>query len=154
MIRIWVTVSYHGELMGDFSYRRTFLDRWRHTADSFPELNVSVFDDYAPFLDQLDTMLPATITTSIFTIICMMIVCFVFMYNLFTVVVATASIVSICIGVFGLRSYWGIDLDPISMSTTIMSIGFSVDFPAHITFHYYRAGMEDPDSTPAKRVAK
>ncbi|KHJ74875.1 patched family protein [Oesophagostomum dentatum] len=152
--RIWITVSYHGELMGDNVFKKTLLERWRRTADSFPELNVSVFDDYAPFLDQLDSMLPATISTSICTLLCMMIVCFLFMYNLFTVVVATISITSICIGVFGTLSFWGVDLDPISMATTIMSIGFSVDFPAHITFHYFREGLEDPDSTPAKRVAK
>ncbi|KAL6738046.1 hypothetical protein Aduo_011640 [Ancylostoma duodenale] len=152
--RIWATVSYHGELMGDNVYRKSILERWRRTADSFPELNVSVFDDYAPFLDQLDSMLPATISTSICTLIVMMIVCFLFMYNLFTVVVATVSIVSICIGVFGMLSFWDVDLDPISMATTIMSIGFSVDFPAHITFHYFREGLEEPDSTPARRVAK
>ncbi|KHJ81515.1 hypothetical protein OESDEN_18799, partial [Oesophagostomum dentatum] len=50
--RIWITVSYHGELMGDNVFKKTLLERWRRTADSFPELNVSVFDDYAPFLDQ------------------------------------------------------------------------------------------------------
>ncbi|KAK5973159.1 hypothetical protein GCK32_019058 [Trichostrongylus colubriformis] len=52
MDRIWVTVSYHGELMGDNVYRKSLLDRWRNTADSFLELNVTVFDDYSPFLDQ------------------------------------------------------------------------------------------------------
>jgi predicted RND superfamily exporter protein len=60
------------------------------------------------------------------------------MTNLFTVVLATLSIVSICLGVFGFLVLWGIQLDPISMATTIMSIGFSVDFPAHIVYHYYR----------------
>uniref|UniRef100_A0A7I4YSX6 SSD domain-containing protein n=1 Tax=Haemonchus contortus TaxID=6289 RepID=A0A7I4YSX6_HAECO len=154
LYRIYATVSYHGELMGDNVFRKSLLERWRDTADSFADLNVSMFDDYAPFLDQLDSMLPATISTSICTLVCMMIVCFLFMYNLFTVLVATLSIISICIGVFGLLSFWSIDLDPISMATTIMSIGFSVDFPAHITFHYFREGMEDPDSTPARRVAK
>ncbi|KAK6033295.1 hypothetical protein OSTOST_00488 [Ostertagia ostertagi] len=140
--------------MGNNLYRKTLLERWRKTADSFPELNVSVYDDYGPFLDQFDSMLPATISTSICTLFCMMIVCFLFMYNLFTVVIATMSIISICTGVFGLLSLWSIDLDPISMSTTIMSIGLSVDFPAHITFHYFRAGVEEPGSTPARRVAK
>ncbi|CAB3406814.1 unnamed protein product [Caenorhabditis bovis] len=151
--RFWATVSYHGDRLGDFQIRRNLLNRWRATADAYASLNVSIFDDYAPFVDQLETILPATISTSICTLVCMMIVCFIFMYNLFTVFVATLAITSICIGVFGFLSMWGIDLDPISMACTIMSIGFSVDFPAHITFHYFREGLHDPQATPAKRVA-
>lgn len=53
-----------------------------------------------PFFFQLDVILPATLSTSAATLVCMMIVCFIFMYNLFTVIVATVSIVSICIGMF------------------------------------------------------
>lgn len=152
--RFWATVSYHGEGLGDFQVRRKMLNRWRATADQFAPLNVSIFDDYAPFVDTLETILPATISTSVCTLLCMMVVCFLFMYNVFTVFVATLAITSICIGVFGFLSMWGIDLDPISMACTIMSIGFSVDFPAHITFHYFREGLHDPQSTPAKRVAR
>jgi len=65
------------------------------------------------------------------------------MSNLFTVVVATLSIVSICLGAFGLLVAWGIDLDPviikkcqhaliispfqISMATTMFVIAETID---------------------------
>ncbi|RCN25759.1 hypothetical protein ANCCAN_28526 [Ancylostoma caninum] len=42
------------------------------------------------------------------------------------------------VGVFGCLVYLDIDLDPISMTTLLMAIGFSVDFVAHITWHYYK----------------
>lgn len=41
------------------------------------------------------------------------------MSNVFTVAIATICIVSICLGAFGLLVLWGIDLDPISMATTM-----------------------------------
>lgn len=34
----------------------------------------------------------------------------------------------------------GAELDPIMMSATVMSIGFSVDIPSHIAYHYYQTG--------------
>lgn len=36
-------------------------------------------------------------------------------------------------------SLLGIDLDPIVMSSMIMSIGFSVDIPAHLSYHFYKS---------------
>lgn len=118
--RFWATVSYHGEGLGDFQVRRRMLNRWRATADEFATLNVSIFDDYAPFVDTLETILPATISTSICTLICMMVVCFLFMYNIFTVFVATLAITSICIGMI-----------EVSVSRNLVSFR-SVRFPFHV----------------------
>ncbi|GMT23576.1 hypothetical protein PFISCL1PPCAC_14873 [Pristionchus fissidentatus] len=152
--RFFATVSYHGDKLGNFDEQTILLNKWRATADAFSSLGVDIFHDNSQFIDQVETILPATLSTSFATLFCMIVVCFIFMYNLFTVLVASSSIASICIGVFGLLSYWGIDLDPISMATTIMSIGFSVDFPAHVTYHYFREGLEDSQAGPAKRIAR
>ncbi|MFH4983938.1 hypothetical protein AB6A40_010647 [Gnathostoma spinigerum] len=78
-----------------------------------------------------------------FAFICMAIVLLAFTPSPTTVITSTLSILSINLGIFGSLSYWHIDLDPISMATTLMAIGFSVDFIAHITFHYYKGAIAD-----------
>uniref|UniRef100_F1KV80 Patched domain-containing protein 3 n=1 Tax=Ascaris suum TaxID=6253 RepID=F1KV80_ASCSU len=138
----FVSVAYHGSNQSDWTQRLNMLKSWRAVADNYSDIGAVIYEDEALFMDQIETMLPITIQTSIATLICMAVVCFIFMYNLFTVFIAVASITSICVGVFGFITLWGIDLDPISMATLIMSIGLSVDFPAHITFHYYRTGLD------------
>ncbi|KAE9556060.1 hypothetical protein FO519_000694 [Halicephalobus sp. NKZ332] len=153
MSKFYAVVAFHGEKMVSWNFRGQMLNRWRAIADRYSDLEAWVFEDDARFLDQIETMVPATISSSIATLICMALICTIFMGNLFTTAVATFSILSVCIGVFGFLAMWGVDLDPISMATTIMSIGFSVDFPAHASFHYYRCGVESGNKmSPEERV--
>uniref|UniRef100_A0A915PIJ4 SSD domain-containing protein n=1 Tax=Setaria digitata TaxID=48799 RepID=A0A915PIJ4_9BILA len=45
----------------------------------------------------------------------------------------------------GTLSLLGLDLDPVTMSVVIISIGFSVDFTAHTCYHYHH---HNDDSVP------
>ncbi|KAH7727331.1 Protein PTR-14 [Aphelenchoides avenae] len=139
--KFFFTTAYYGAELRDWSNRAELLNRWRHVADSYPSLQVSIYEDDSKFLDLIPTMVPQTMQSSICTLLCMFVVCLLFITHPTTVIVANFSIFSTCIGVFGLLSLQGIDLDPLVMSAGIMSIGFAVDIPAHLCFHYYRAGI-------------
>uniref|UniRef100_A0A915DZY2 SSD domain-containing protein n=1 Tax=Ditylenchus dipsaci TaxID=166011 RepID=A0A915DZY2_9BILA len=104
--------------------RLTLLQTWRSIASDYHHLNLTVYEDFSMYSDQLLTIPPVTIQTVGFALL-------------------LASVLSINLGVFGLLFYWDIDLDPISMTTTLMAIGLSVDFVAHISFHYYKGDIED-----------
>ncbi|KAK0428962.1 hypothetical protein QR680_011108 [Steinernema hermaphroditum] len=141
--RFLFTTGFSGQKLKDWSQRGALLARWRAEVDKFrTEFDASIFSDDAIFLDLIEVIPSVTWQSVVATLLCMAVVCFLFMQHLFTVLVASLSISSICLGVFGLLSFWSINLDPIMMSAGVMAIGFSVDIPAHIAFHYHRTGFE------------
>lgn len=44
-------------------------------------------------------------------------------------------------GILGLNALGGMELDPIVMASLVISIGFSVDIPAHVSYHFKMAGI-------------
>uniref|UniRef100_A0A8D0LC57 Patched domain-containing protein 3 n=1 Tax=Sphenodon punctatus TaxID=8508 RepID=A0A8D0LC57_SPHPU len=48
----------------------------------------------------------------------------------------TFAIASVIVGVAGFMTYWGVNLDSISMINLVICIGFSVDFSAHISYAF------------------
>uniref|UniRef100_A0A7E4VBV9 SSD domain-containing protein n=1 Tax=Panagrellus redivivus TaxID=6233 RepID=A0A7E4VBV9_PANRE len=138
--KFFFTTASYGTELRSWSSRANLLERWRRVADAYPDLGVTIFEDDAKFLDLIPTLIPQTVQSSIWTLICMFLVCLLVMTNPTSVIVASFAIISTCIGVFGILSLWGVPLDPIVMSCGIMSIGFSVDIPAHIAFHFYKSG--------------
>jgi len=55
------------------------------------------------------------------------------------------TIVSTQLGVVGFMSLWGVSLDPLSLVSLIMCIGFSVDFAAHVSYAFVSAKDDDVD---------
>jgi hypothetical protein len=80
--------------------RIEFVQAWREIADRYPQLNVTTWEPSgnAMFVDQMLGLKKVAMQTTILTWTCMAIVCAVFIRNIGTVVVASASILSICLG--------------------------------------------------------
>ncbi|CAD5218991.1 unnamed protein product [Bursaphelenchus okinawaensis] len=108
----------------------------RSIARSWSKYNVTTFHEYYPFADQYLELKPALIRNCILAVLCMGIVAFLMIPHVGGVLVIVAAIISIDIGVIGYMTIWGVNLESVSMITIIMSIGFSVDLSAHISYAY------------------
>ncbi|CAP27377.2 Protein CBR-PTR-3 [Caenorhabditis briggsae] len=147
MSKFLVTTAYHGSELVDWSNRAKLLNEWRAVADQekYRSLNVTVYEEDAKFLDLIETMSPVAIQSALWTFASMFLVAALFISHPPTLFVATFSILSTSLGVFGIMSWWGADLDPIMMSATVMSIGFSVDIPSHVSYHFYQTAKDTTD---------
>lgn len=151
--RFFFTTGYHGDELSVWTERGDLLKQWRAVVDKYSvEFDASVFHEDAIFLDLIDNMPTDTLQSVLGTLVCMALVCFLFLNSFFTVIMASSCVLSICCGILGILSWWGIDLDPITMAAMIISIGFSVDIPAHVSYHYYQASVRELDATPQMKL--
>ncbi|KAL7074554.1 hypothetical protein ACQ4LE_006640 [Meloidogyne hapla] len=151
--RFFFTTGYHGEKLEVWTERGKLLKEWRAVVDKYsPDFDASVFHEDAVFLDLIDNMPTDTWQSVLGTLVCMAFVCFAFLSSMFTVIFASSCVLSICCGILGILSWWSIDLDPITMAAMIISIGFSVDIPAHVSYHYYQASIRELNATPEMKL--
>ncbi|KHJ90194.1 hypothetical protein OESDEN_09967 [Oesophagostomum dentatum] len=113
------------------------LKKWLKKPNPLREFNATVFSEDAFYIDLLEAIPSITWQSGLATFICVMLVCAMFINHFATIVFVSVAVLATCIGVFGYTSLLGVTLDPIVMSIAIMCIGFSVDIPAHVSFHYH-----------------
>ncbi|KHJ98544.1 patched family protein [Oesophagostomum dentatum] len=109
---------------------------FREVADRWPEYNITTFMPLWLFTDQFAIIVPNTVQNIIIALACMVLIAFLLIPQPMCAFWVALACGSIDFGVVGYMTLWGVNLDAISMITIIMSIGFSVDHSAHITYGY------------------
>jgi hypothetical protein len=120
----------------------------REVAARYPQYNVTTFMPLWLFTDQYALVVPNTIQNIAIAIAVMVIIAVLLIPQPMCAFWVALAIASIDVGVVGYMTLWGVNLDVISMITIIMSIGFSVDYAAHITYGY----VISQEKTPRERI--
>ncbi|XP_066270101.1 patched domain-containing protein 3-like [Branchiostoma lanceolatum] len=112
--------------------------KMRGVAKNAP-VRTTVYHPAFVYYDQYTAILPNTLQNLGIATVAMLVVSLILMPHPVHAVWVTLAIASICLGVVGFMTLWGINLDSISMISLIMCIGFSVDFSAHFIYSFVSA---------------
>ena len=102
------------------------------------------------YWDQYIVILNVTLINLGIAVISCLFASFLLVPSIVAVFMVGIAISSICVGVVGFMSLWGVSLDSISMINLVLCIGFSVDFSAHICYHYSATPKDDQDENSGK----
>uniref|UniRef100_A0A915PRL7 SSD domain-containing protein n=1 Tax=Setaria digitata TaxID=48799 RepID=A0A915PRL7_9BILA len=131
-----VTIAVQNTL--EASQHKIAAQKLRKIADRQP-FKIEIFHETFPFADQYIIIVPATVRSIVISLICMAFVAVMLVPSLASCALIILSIISITTGVFGYMTFWGVNLDAVSMISIIMSIGFAVDLSSHVTYAFVTA---------------
>uniref|UniRef100_A0A7E4W4C6 SSD domain-containing protein n=1 Tax=Panagrellus redivivus TaxID=6233 RepID=A0A7E4W4C6_PANRE len=123
--------------MAEWSNRAVTEERCRMILLKYPTFNATIYDGDSAVLDLLLTVKSDLIGSIVVTIICMTVICSFFINNQVGVVIIAFIISSICYVLVGMISWWGADLDPVTIVDVLLATGFSVDYTAHVAHQFY-----------------
>uniref|UniRef100_A0A914ZP39 SSD domain-containing protein n=1 Tax=Parascaris univalens TaxID=6257 RepID=A0A914ZP39_PARUN len=109
----------------------------RSTAEKYrDEFNITTYTPLWALADQLEIIWPQTMQDLYISIAVMVPVSLFFIPQPLCALIIVLNIASVAFGVIGFMTWWDVNLDATSMITIAMSVGFSVDFAAHIMYGY------------------
>ena len=97
-------------------------------------INLPVFPFHPSFkfFEHFNAILSATLQTVGMAVAAMTVVTILFMPYPILVFLVILNMLMILVGIFGFMYYWNLSLSSITMVQLVMTVGFSVDFSAHI----------------------
>ncbi|CAG0882356.1 unnamed protein product [Darwinula stevensoni] len=131
---------------------QTMLDLRKMVDES--DLNVTVKADPFKFFDQLVLVWPMTISAVVVATISMIIIALLLIPDPSCAIWVGLGILSIETGVLGFMPWFGLDLDNVTTLFIIISIGFSVDFVAHITYAFVSSRGLSPNERMRESLHK
>ncbi|WKY11938.1 hypothetical protein Q1695_003482 [Nippostrongylus brasiliensis] len=111
----------------------------REISSRYTQFNVTTFHEYYPFADQYLELKPSLVQNFTLGLLSMFAVTVIMIPDVRAAFSVVLCIASINAGVLGFMTFWGVNLDSVSMITVIMCIGFAVDLSAHIAYAYSQA---------------
>ncbi|XGW07666.1 hypothetical protein V3C99_010654 [Haemonchus contortus] len=151
---VWMNyiVICRGEL--DWNKRAMKIDKIRKIIDDYPQFQTSLFDYDSTIYDLIITVKDELTKAVAITFACMTVACAFMIPSISGASVATLSMLSISFSLLGFLSLWGQNLDPVTMINVLMAIGFSVDFSAHVCYHYHISLSESVLLNDVERMTK
>ncbi|GMR39589.1 hypothetical protein PMAYCL1PPCAC_09784 [Pristionchus mayeri] len=141
-------------ILKDWSERARSVDNMRNLLDEYPEFDTSLFDYDGTIYDIVISVKEEVVKAVTITFICMVVACVIFIPSLIGASVAAFSMLSITFTMLGSLSHWGATLDPITMINILLAIGFSVDFSAHICYHFYKERGNRSSKSLVRRMSE
>jgi len=110
------------------------------------------YDVSFPLAEQFDSTISSALQDLIFGVSCMLFAGIIFVPDLKICLCTSITVLSINLGVLGFLALFNVHLDIISLITILLSIGFSVDYSAHMSYHFH--ALAKIDILPEQRVKK
>ncbi|KAI6237212.1 SSD domain-containing protein [Aphelenchoides besseyi] len=104
--------------------------------------------------DQFAIMWPQTMQDIFVSVVVMVVIALLFISPPFCSIIIGLSIVSVSFGVLGFMSLLNVKLDATSMISIAMSVGFSVDFAAHVSYAFCSTASDLPPHEQLRSALK
>uniref|UniRef100_A0A0N4ZB75 SSD domain-containing protein n=1 Tax=Parastrongyloides trichosuri TaxID=131310 RepID=A0A0N4ZB75_PARTI len=133
----WWQISYHN--MKNFMEVEELLEMRRGILKRYSNLfNVSSHHPLEKVPTESAASAPINfIQTAVSAVILMSLLVLLFVYDIGAIFSVVLSILSISGGTVAYLHLWDVHLDAVSLISILLSIGFSVDYSAHICYHYF-----------------